>query len=121
MVDVMIGWLFVLGAVAFNATASITLKLASNNATANRLSNVDLSGFLIYGLSGLLYVGAFVFYALALRSLPLHIAQPMTTALPIGLVAIASVVYFGERIGPLGIVALAVIGLGVLMLGISSR
>ena len=117
----MMAWVFLFGAVLLNALASISLKFASQQKLPIKPSAVEPILVLGYLGSAALYVGAFVLYAVSLRGLPLHVAHPLSTALPIVIVAISSVALFGEKIGVVALLGLALIAIGAIALGVSFR
>ena len=70
-------------------------------------------------MSGIsLYVIAFILYAVALLYLPLNVAHPILTSGSIALVAIASVVFFGESLSMINAAGFILIVFGVVALTI---
>jgi multidrug transporter EmrE-like cation transporter len=113
-------WLVVVGAIFSNVFASVFLKIAAQADFArwrDSLATLLLPG----GLSVFFYCCAFFLYAISLKSLPLHIAQPLTTAGPIILISITSVVVFKEKFGPLFPLGLALILFGIVILAFEGR
>ncbi|OEF10159.1 DMT family transporter [Aliivibrio logei] len=114
-------WLILILGVLSNASASILIKVAMTNASTpiqlskplSIIGNIPLiSGIGLYGM-------AFVLYAFALTYLPLNVAHPTLTSGSIALVAIASVLFFGETLTPVNITGLILITLGVVALTIN--
>ncbi len=89
--------LVVLLGIACNASASVLVKLAMSPLHRGGRSGVMallLNGPLIAAI--VLYVSAFVFFAMALGRLPLNVVHPIMTSAAIALVALLSRVVFGE-------------------------
>ncbi|MGL5336937.1 MAG: DMT family transporter [Enterovibrio sp.] len=114
-------WLILLLGILSNASASILIKVAMSDASTpiqiskplSILGNIPLiSGLALYGL-------AFILYAVALTYLPLNVAHPTLTSGSIALVAVASVVFFGETLTAINIAGLILIIFGVVALTIS--
>lgn len=114
-------WLILFLGIASNASASVLIKVAMSNVNSpiqlSRPLSIIANVPLISGLS--LYGMAFILYALALNYLPLNVAHPTLTSGSIALVAIASVVFFGETLTAVNIVGLIFITLGVVALTIN--
>lgn len=66
-----------------------------------------------FWLGLLLYGVAFILYTLALTRLPLNVAHPILTSGSIALVALVSVVFFGEDLSFVNIMGILLIMLGV--------
>jgi small multidrug resistance pump len=114
-------WLILILGVLSNASASVLIKVAMTNASTpiqlskplSIIGNIPLiSGLGLYGM-------AFVLYALALTYLPLNVAHPILTSGSIALVAIASVLFFGETLTAVNIAGIFLITLGVVALTIN--
>ena len=108
-------WLILLLGVLSNASASVLIKVAmTSKETPIQLSHpLSIIGNLPL-VSGLgLYGMAFVLYAVALTYLPLNVAHPILTSGSIALVAISSVLFFGESLSTINIVGIIFIILGV--------
>ena len=111
-------WLILILGILSNASASVLIKVAMSAKAApiqfskplSIISNIPLiSGIGLYGI-------AFVLYALALNYLPLHVAHPTLTSGSIALVAMASVLFFGENLSITNITGIFLIVLGVIAL-----
>jgi multidrug transporter EmrE-like cation transporter len=91
-------WLILILGIAFNASASVLIKMAmmpprklpSLNAPLAALTNWP------FWLGLGLYGGAFVLYAAALARLPLNVAHPVLTSGAVATVALFSVLIFRE-------------------------
>lgn len=114
-------WLILVLGILANASASVLIKVAMTNTLApiqlskplSIIGNIPLvSGLCLYGL-------AFILYAVALTYLPLNVAHPILTSGSIALVAIASVVFFGENLSSINIVGILLITIGVVALTIN--
>ncbi len=103
-------WLFLLAAVALSVAGQALLKAgAGAESFADQLTDVrTVGGVCVYGLSAM-------FYIVALRRIPLSVALPCT-ALSYFMVALIGHFGYGEPIGMQKIGALALIGLGVMLL-----
>lgn len=121
MVEVNVGWLFIFLAVISNSVASIVLKSAVVAGISIRSTQAVLSTFPQFGFAAIFYVMAFFMYALALGRLPLHIAHPMSTAIPILIVFSSSIWLFGERPSVVALVGVALVVAGLMAIGVSSR
>ena len=90
--------LVVLLGIGCNASASVLVKLAMSplHQAGGRsgLPRLLLNGPLLAAI--VLYVSAFVFFAMALGRLPLNVVHPIMTSAAIALVALLSKVVFGE-------------------------
>jgi small multidrug resistance pump len=117
-----LGWLFVLGGIICNASASITIKLATNRADSSAsnkliaaiLSPMGIGGVFLYGM-------ALLFYIKALDKLPLSIAHPLMTACPLAIVSCYAVTQLGESFNAYKAFGFAAIITGVVLLAISSK
>ena len=114
-------WLILILGILSNASASVLIKVAMTNTSVpiqlskplSILGNIPLiSGIGFYGI-------AFILYAVALTYLPLHIAHPTLTSGSIALVAISSVIFFGETLTLINISGIILITLGVVVLTIN--
>lgn len=79
---------------------------------AQLLDPRSLGGLIAYGVAAL-------FYMLALRRLPVSVALPLTAVTYLGS-AMVGYALFNERLNPGQLTGLAVIGVGVLVLGAST-
>jgi small multidrug resistance pump len=89
--------LVVLLGIGCNASASVLVKLAmSRPRTASRAGLLVLlhNGPLLAAI--VFYVFAFVFFAMALGRMPLHVVHPVMTSAAIALVAVLAKVVFQE-------------------------
>ncbi|SHO55970.1 DMT family transporter [Vibrio quintilis] len=111
-------WMILILGILSNASASVLIKVAMSSKDApiqlsNPLSillNLPLiSGVALYGI-------AFILYAVALTYLPLSIAHPILTSGAIAVVAISSVLIFGEHLALINLVGIGLIILGVVAL-----
>ena len=114
----MTGFLYALIAIAANVLASVLLKFSIGSGAKQKFVDVFFSAPLALTASALLYGVAFLSYATSLRFLPLHLAQPLTSALPIVLIAAASHFLFFENISPISLAGLMTIVLGVVLLAL---
>lgn len=113
-------WLILILGVLSNASASTLIKVAMTErkqAISIREPLTILANWPLF-TGVLLYGAAFVLYALALTKLPLNVAHPILTSGSIALVAIASVVMFGERMSILNMLGVLMIMGGVVALTI---
>lgn len=108
-------WLLLVLGILSNASASVLIKAAMSSKNPpvqldNPLSIVGnlplMSGVGLYGM-------AFILYAIALSHFPLNVAHPILTSGSITLVAIASVVVFGESLSKVNMVGIVLIIIGV--------
>ncbi|MDC1284964.1 multidrug transporter [Gammaproteobacteria bacterium] len=111
-------WMILILGVLANASASVLIKAAVTSKVApiqitNPLSIIG-NFPLMSGIS--LYVIAFILYAVALLYLPLNVAHPILTSGSIALVAIASVVFFGESLSMINAAGFILIVFGVVAL-----
>lgn len=110
-----LAWL-TLGASILASIAGQTLLKAGASAADFRSQLLDprsLIGLAAYGVAA-------VFYMVALRRLSMAVALPLTSATYLG-AALVGFLVFGERLNVGQISGLAVIGAGVLILGLSTR
>lgn len=111
-------WLILIFGVASNAAASILIKYAGNTIVISELAKTPWKIFenyyLLIGI--ILYFFAFVFYILALKEFPLHVAHPILTSGAIAVVAIAAFIIFREPITFQKLIGIAFILIGVLLI-----
>lgn len=116
-------WLILLFGIASNASASLLIKLAllppSSPSPLDDAWRVLWNGKLWLGI--LLYVLAFVWYALALKFFPLNIAHPILTTGAMTSVALLSVLVLQESLRPNMIYGLAFMGFGIILLASGQR
>lgn len=108
-------WLFISLAVFANVGGSLLLKTASDAKSDNSLLQLINVNYLIAAFS---YFLSFVFYALALKKMPLGLAQPISTAVPIVVVGIYSYLALKEHYGPASIAGLLLILAGIILLAL---
>lgn len=111
-------WIILILGILSNASASVLIKVAMTakdtpiqlSKPLSIIGNIPLvSGVGLYGI-------AFVLYALALTYLPLNVAHPILTSGSIALVAIASLLFFGENLSMINVAGIILIVLGVVAL-----
>ena len=106
------------GVIGFAIIANLMLKLGANAPASDRivfgmLSWKSVAGLAFFGCGGLLY-------AVLLRWIPLNVAQSFTAAQFIGVVAAASLM-LNEPISPVRWVGIGLIGVGILLVGVTAR
>ena len=106
------------GVIGFAIIANLMLKLGASAPASDRivfgmLSWKSVAGLALFGCGGLLY-------AFLLRWIPLHVAQSFTAAQFIGVVAAASLM-LNEPISPVRWVGIGLIGVGILLVGVTAR
>jgi multidrug transporter EmrE-like cation transporter len=109
-------WLILVLSIASNAGASMLVKvgMARLPEDGDRLRATATNPWLLIGV--VLYGVAFLTYAMALRLFPLNLAHPVLTAGAITMVAIGSVLWFGESLPSSAILGLALILTGVILI-----
>lgn len=111
-------WLILALAVAFNASASIFVKLAVQSPrqmpTINNIFSWFSSGPLWLGL--FCYGLAFIMYTIVLSKMPLNVAYPILTVGAIAVVAVASVIIFDEKFSYFAMAGTMLIIAGVIMI-----
>lgn len=113
----MITFLLVFFGILTNATASVLIKYAmmpekkvSITEPLSIILNIPLwIGLLCYGI-------AFILYALTLQRLPLNVTHPVLTCGAISMVAVLSVILFGENFSATKIIGISLVTLGVLLI-----
>ena len=111
-------WLVLIFGIAANAAASILIKFSGDDQAA-RLSSLRIWGLNINiaTVAGLFfYAIAFLAYALSLKELPLHIAQPIMTAGAIVLVSAFSFTFGREEFSFSSLLGIALVIAGVVSL-----
>jgi len=104
-------------AILANAAASIALKLSTRTSTESlkifgfSLTLWTISAALMYGV-------AFVMYAQSLRGMPLHVAHPLSTIVPVLIIAASSAIVFREHLSALTIVGFVLIATGAVFIGV---
>jgi small multidrug resistance pump len=115
------GYFFVAIAVIANVLASVSLKFALDSSLIVKSTSNWLAESLPYAISIFFYGAAFVGYATSLKFLPLHVAQPLTSAAPLVLISIISVVVFRESISVITAVGLLIVAIGLFTVGLGGR
>lgn len=113
----MITFLLVAFGIVSNAVASVLIKYAvmpqrkiSISEPLSLILNIPLwTGIIFYGI-------AFVLYALTLQRLPLNVTHPILTCGAITMVAVLSVILFGESFSLTKIVGVILVSLGVILI-----
>lgn len=113
----MITFLLVVFEIVSNAVASVLIKYAvmpqrkiSISEPLSLILNIPLwTGIIFYGI-------AFVLYALTLQRLPLNVTHPILTCGAITMVAVLSVILFGESFSLTKIVGVILVSLGVILI-----
>ena len=109
--------LLILASASFTVVANLTLKLASQNqglATFWPLSIINARVVLAAGA----FAMAFLFYAMILKRLPLSLAQAILS-IQFVLVILAANVLLDEPIGLLRWVGIALMAIGLVVIGLS--
>lgn len=102
-------WLFLMGAIIAEVTATLALKGALDSPA-------------LYILVGLGYAAAFVFLSLTLRvGMPLGIAYGIWGAAGVALTAVLSLVFFAEPLTPVMITGIVFIMAGVILVEVGNR
>ena len=117
----MITFLLVVFGIVSNAAASVLIKYAmmperkvSISDPLSIILNIPLwAGLLLYGI-------AFVLYALTLQRLPLNVTHPVLTCGAISMVAVLSVILFGESFTTTKIIGVVLVAIGVILISCSS-
>ncbi|ERT07447.1 small Multidrug Resistance family protein [Lyngbya aestuarii BL J] len=105
------GWAFVLIAAINNSMGSLLLKKSRLVATDSSLLGLLLSPWFLAGLG--VYGINVILYAKALEKLPVSVAYPVFASIGFGLIVLAGVWFFGERLE-----INQWIGLGMILAGI---
>ena len=113
----MITFLLVIFGIASNAAASVLIKYAmmpdrkvSISEPLSIILNIPLwTGLMFYGI-------AFVLYALTLQRLPLNVTHPVLTCGAISMVAVLSVILFGETFSTTKIAGVVLVAVGVILI-----
>ena len=103
-------WLFLLAAIITAVAGQVMLKLGASTPT---LAQQATDWHTLVGLA--CYGGSAIGYIIALRRIPISVALPCT-ALSYFLVAGLGHYAFNETVGPQKLAALAIIGIGVVLL-----
>lgn len=113
----MITFLLVVLGIVSNAVASVMIKYAmlperkfSISEPLSIILNIPLwTGLMFYGI-------AFVLYALTLQRLPLNVTHPVLTCGAISMVAVLSVILFGESFTVQKIAGVVLVAVGVILI-----
>lgn len=113
----MITFLLVVFGIVSNAAASVLIKYAmmperkiSISEPLSIILNIPLwTGLMFYGI-------AFVLYALTLQRLPLNVTHPVLTCGAISMVAVLSVILFGESFTVTKITGVVMVAVGVILI-----
>ncbi|MBF0751269.1 MULTISPECIES: multidrug efflux SMR transporter [unclassified Pasteurella] len=103
-------WLFLAGAIISEVFASSMLKLSEGFSKPLPMLGMTI-GFII----------SFYFLSLALKTMPLGTAYAVWAGLGLVLTSVVSVVFFGQKTDFIGIVSIALILLGVVLLNSMSQ
>ena len=111
----MLAWVFLLFSTIFNSTASVLVKLASNHGidSSNPL-DIYLSWQFILACG--LFGANLIFYAQAIKSIPLYIAYPFVTGFTIITLTLFSFFYSKASINFIDITAIVMILGGITIL-----
>ncbi len=117
------GYVFLVIALIFNASANILMKLgatAMESVDMGAMSTVDkaltlaTNWYLVFGL--ILFASNVLFYIVALKRINLSIAYPIMTSGGFLIISLFSVYYLKEHLGPLQIAGIVMIALGITLL-----
>ncbi|WP_437299184.1 DMT family transporter [Sorangium sp. So ce426] len=115
------GYLFLIIALVFNATANILMKLASRRVTSMEGLSLVEKGLalvknyhLVLGL--VLFASNILFYVLALKRINLSIAYPIMTSGGFLLISVFSVYFLHETLTALQIGGIVLIAAGIALL-----
>lgn len=115
------GYLFLIIALIFNATANILMKLASRRVPAMEGLSLVQKGlalvtnhYLVLGL--VLFASNILFYVLALKRINLSIAYPIMTSGGFLIISVFSVYYLREPLTALQIGGIVLIAAGIALL-----
>ena len=114
-------WMILILGVVSNASASVLIKMAMGcQDTPIQISKpLSIIGNLPLMSGMVLYITAFVLYAVSLTYLPLNIAHPVLTSGSIALVFMASVLFFGETVSIVNFLGVVLIVCGVAALTVN--
>ncbi len=117
------GYVFLVVALLFNASANILMKLGATKleetpmaelSTVDKLLTVALNPYLMIGL--ILFASNVLFYIVALRRINLSIAYPIMTSGGFLIISLFSVYYLREHLSSLQIVGIVMIAAGITLL-----
>lgn len=112
-------WIHLAVGVAFNAIANILMKSAALAAADGGAVRLVLEPRFALGVAA--FVVALAAYTSALSSIDLGVAYPIMTSAGLVIVAAASVLLFGESMGPVRLLGTALVLAGVVLLATSAR
>lgn len=117
------GYVFLIIALLFNASANILMKLGagaiertdmSQMAPVEKLLSLASNWQLILGL--VLFASNVIFYLIALKRINLSIAYPIMTSGGFLIISLFSVYYLKEHLGSIQIAGIALIAVGITLL-----
>lgn len=105
-------WLVLAAAISASLAGQVLLKAGTGDGTGSFFAQLfrwqTMVGLSVYGGAALLYI-------VALRKIPMSVALPCTAASYI-VIAVLGWWFFGEGLGPQKLVAIGLIGVGVVVL-----
>ena len=117
------GYVFLIVALLFNASANILMKLGAtalegmdlgSKSTTEKIISLATNWYLVFGL--LLFASNVGFYVIALKRINLSIAYPIMTSGGFLLISLFSVYYLKEQLGALQISGIVLIAVGITLL-----
>jgi multidrug transporter EmrE-like cation transporter len=109
--SVLTAWIWLAGAVAFNAAANILMKVGSSHLSSNGLVAILRTGWIPAGVVS--FAVALICYVAALRRFPLNVAYPIMTGIGFLIVSVISVAVLGEEYSMMKAAGTAAIFLGL--------
>ena len=110
----MTAWIFLICSTIFNSSASVLVKLASNQGVVGNSLSIYLSWQFIFACT--LFAANLFFYAQAIKSIPLYVAYPFVTGFTIITLTIFSFYYSKEPLNYIDIFAIFLILGGITIL-----
>jgi small multidrug resistance pump len=108
------GYIFLVIAFSLNASANVLLKIGAERLVEPSIKTV-LSNYALLG--GLTLFGLnVIFYAFALKNLPLSISYPVMVAGSLAIVTLGSVFYVGETISLAQALGMALLFVAVILI-----
>ncbi|MDE2399973.1 MAG: hypothetical protein KGL67_03125 [Patescibacteria group bacterium] len=109
--------LYLIIAFILNSAGSVVFKLAANRGVAlhGSLLSIISRNYLVIVGCGLFAINA-IFFVLALRTLPLSVANPVMLIMSFIIVSIVSVFLLNERLDSLQLIGYALLILGVVVI-----
>ncbi len=111
-------WIHLAVGVAFNAIANILMKSAALAVGDGGAAKLIVEPRFALGVAA--FVVALAAYTAALASIDLGVAYPIMTSAGLVIVATASVLLFGESMGPVRLLGTALVLAGVVLLATSA-